>query len=125
MSLVVSCSSRKGMAIIEKIGLPPLKLIRDSEMGNDCFSTSTCFVLRAGVYGDSHARNDDNSEDEVEILEENVPNPKPDHVIKCPFCDKVVKNDRCLKHHLIYMHGAKKHASRADAGNVKGKKMNA
>ncbi len=99
------------MAIIERIGLPPLRLIRDSSIGNDCFSTSTGFVLKAGVYGDANARIDDRDLESNDEETEPVPKPEilPVATVKCMFCNKVVKNERCLKNHLANIHGAQKY----------------
>ncbi len=118
MSLVISCSSKKGMAIIERIGIPPLQMIRESAaMGNDCFSTSTCFVLKAGVFGDVNASEDDNE------CEAPPPSPEPEMTLKpdstaiqCLFCNRMLKNERGMNIHLSNVHGARKKASRCAGG---------
>jgi hypothetical protein len=115
MSLVISCSSKKGMAIIERIGIPQLQMIRESaELGNNCFSTSTCFVLKAGLFGDVNASDTDNESTEAPPpLPEPEMTPKPDSTaIQCLFCKKMMKNERGMKLHLSIVHGARKKASR-------------
>lgn len=97
------------MDIVNRIGIPPLNSIRKSVMGDESFSTSTCFVLKAGVYGDAHARPDPPAEDEggdADSLDstESLPSPTLEDKVHCPLCKKVLKNWHYLKHHVEHDH---------------------
>ena len=101
------------MDIVNRIGIPPLNLIRGSKMGKESFSTATCFVLKAGVYGDAHARTNvegEEKDDETQstLSDDSMPSPNITDRVYCPMCKKSLKNWHCLKSHIEHLHSVGK-----------------